>query len=299
MGFSNEEVEALSQYFQEYSVSVGAKSSLGTNLESDHLEIREHLNFILDTKRLGGDWKRLKGYEDIVTSNNLNALQVFSFLGGTKEQMLEKFLEQGEASVYLGRRVSPEQINRVIRILHREGSLPSQMNQFLETYNLSFPVRHPIGILQEMYDDLESPEKSKKPKALIITAKTDWNNADMSKDNNHLLDIMLGHNVEIYEAGSVEEIRTLIQEVGTKTPIDMFYLRGHGNPEIIDLGFSVKSRINNSLDKESLQELSGLEDCFTSTAKGILHSCSVGAGGERKYCIPDCYYAWSKRDARF
>ncbi len=114
--------------------------------------------------------------------------------------------------------------------------------------------------------------------ALILASKADHNNAFYGEFGK--LDDLVdqGHNINLYEVGSIEDVSEKVREASIMVPIDLLVIAGHGGPDGVQLG----GNLLKFLDGITSRDLYGrfhdlLNKALSPNAQIVLIACSTGA----------------------
>ncbi|MFH1361089.1 MAG: DUF4116 domain-containing protein [bacterium] len=241
----------------------------------------QNREFVLEAVRIRGYWlrhadERFKNDREIV----LAAVSSFSGLLEMAHNNLRTdrgFQEECfEASFYsINYMIDPsdELVARYQEVCSdlRELDLdPARFRQRFRYFSLSQ--------IQEIIDNRRTIRPDNRPVAVVVTARSDWNNAFQNSETIELL--QRGYRVVPYEARQDTDLYQAIREVGESQPISLLVIEGHGNPSSTEFDDNdIDAEETDMLDLSDEQEMRGLDRFMAEDSIIVVSSCSTAQGG--------------------
>lgn len=207
-------------------------------------------------------------------------VEYFSFFGVTPEYMSEKLALTGHKN-----ELDDVLVNHIILCAYLENKLPENQLPLIEQNNILTFTRYPVDVLRSMADGYNSDSDRQKSRvAIALFAKTDWSSS-LDRKSKIVQEIYAGHQTHVYEVATKTEFFRAIRRLGeqsakgTREKISLVCFDGHGNDDLVQLGFPYSPR-RTELTKSAVRFFAPLQRFMTSDAQVVLASCSAAEGGK-------------------
>jgi hypothetical protein len=149
--------------------------------------------------------------------------------------------------------------------------------QAAKDVGIDYPFRFPGKILDTLIHNRKNPQPDRRPLAVVVLAKADWNHGFYH--SSHVFDLILaGYRVMLYEVGSVPQMVLSLQEATAQQKAALLLIGGHSNLKGLRLGRRGPDA-HLTLDDEERLALWNFKGSLGQDSIVILDSCSLGAGG--------------------
>ncbi len=205
-------------------------------------------------------------------------VRLFVLFGVSAEYMAEKLALSSHKDA-----LDDVLVNHIILCAYIENKIPPAAAALIEKNGISEFTRYPVDVLLSMTNGYAEREGMNNKVALMLFAKTDWNNALDSKEN--FTDaVYKDHDTYVYEVATRAEFFRAIRQTGEELAlkgkeISLVCFNGHGNSEMIQLGFPYSPR-STELEKGGAKYFKPLRNFLAEDAQLVLASCSAAKGGE-------------------
>ncbi len=155
---------------------------------------------------------------------------------------------------------------------------PEEIVSVYDKFNVEYFRRYPPGIILRMPDMIENGISGEKT-ALLIIAKSDWNDAFYQDKDLYAKLIKIDYSIMVFETYGDDEAFQFMEEFAKKyEPVSLLILAGHGKPSSISLS-NVLGHDMSSIDVYDETELESLGKINLVKKDGVvtLFSCSTGA----------------------